>query len=350
MEITELDINDEGIAGGTPAGDALLHQVADLAALVRTVDAPDGPALVKDSFLGELAHPEAGILSRRFVATEDGTVVGYLAIDVMAAENPQLAAAELLVHPDHRGRGHGSALLRFALDHCRSEGRSVLASATIGTWKDGPERPDHGSKFLERNGFELAIVNVRRDCPVDALDPETERRHWDAAAASGFDYEVRGWTGPAPEDLVESLARMEAMVLEEIPLGELDMAPEQVDAAKVRAKEAATAAHRKIGVETVAVHRATGEVVAHTRFDAFADPAAEHCLLKITIVDPAHRGHRLGLLVKLANLRLLREAFPNVKRIWTSNADVNEHMIAINDRLGYRPVDAIRVYQRPIRP
>jgi hypothetical protein len=57
------------------------------------------------------------------------------------------------------------------------------------------------------------------------------------------------------------------------------------------------------------------------------------------VVARAHRGHRLGLLVKVAMLELLAGREPGLERIITGNADVNEHMIAINTELGYRILD-----------
>ena len=49
-----------------------------------------------------------------------------------------------------------------------------------------------------------------------------------------------------------------------------------------------------------------------------------------------HRGRRLGLLVKLAMLDLLAAREPQVTRLITGNADGNQHMIAINEQLGFR--------------
>ena len=48
----------------------------------------------------------------------------------------------------------------------------------------------------------------------------------------------------------------------------------------------------------------------------------------------AHRGHRLGLRMKLAMLDWLREDRPDVEAIDTWNAAGNVPMIAINDALG----------------
>jgi hypothetical protein len=53
-------------------------------------------------------------------------------------------------------------------------------------------------------------------------------------------------------------------------------------------------------------------------------------------VAGAHRGHRLGLLLKLAMLDLLAAREPQVARILTGNADGNQHMIAINEQLAFR--------------
>jgi RimJ/RimL family protein N-acetyltransferase len=54
-----------------------------------------------------------------------------------------------------------------------------------------------------------------------------------------------------------------------------------------------------------------------------------------TVVTRKHRGHRLGLLVKIAMMEWLATTEPQLERITTWNAEVNEHMIAINEAMGY---------------
>ena len=51
-----------------------------------------------------------------------------------------------------------------------------------------------------------------------------------------------------------------------------------------------------------------------------------------------HRGHRLGVAVKVANLRLLQRERPDITRLTTYNAEVNSHMIGVNEALGFRPL------------
>jgi hypothetical protein len=57
-------------------------------------------------------------------------------------------------------------------------------------------------------------------------------------------------------------------------------------------------------------------------------------------VTREHRGHRLGLLLKLAMMELLTTTEPQLERMETSNAASNTHMAAVNDALGYVPSGA----------
>jgi hypothetical protein len=55
-----------------------------------------------------------------------------------------------------------------------------------------------------------------------------------------------------------------------------------------------------------------------------------------TVVLPRHRGHRLGLLVKIEMMDVLARQAPEVRYVITGNAGQNEYMIAINEQLGYK--------------
>ena len=81
-----------------------------------------------------------------------------------------------------------------------------------------------------------------------------------------------------------------------------------------------------------------GELVAITQLGV--DPlGAGLGYQSLTAVAGPHRGHRLGLLVKVAMLELLAAHEPQLSQILTRNADGNEHMIAINTELGFEVLD-----------
>ena len=81
-------------------------------------------------------------------------------------------------------------------------------------------------------------------------------------------------------------------------------------------------------------HDDTGELAALTEMAVDpADPGWGHQVF--TVVTRKHRGHRLGLLLKIAMMELLATTEPQLERISTWNAESNEHMIAVNEAMGY---------------
>lgn len=83
-----------------------------------------------------------------------------------------------------------------------------------------------------------------------------------------------------------------------------------------------------------AIEVATGELVGFTVIGL--PRASEHIAAQFgTVVAPNHRGHRLGILVKIANLRNVAELAPPTRRVRTWNALGNDPMIRLNVALGF---------------
>jgi len=88
-----------------------------------------------------------------------------------------------------------------------------------------------------------------------------------------------------------------------------------------------------------------GELVGYS--DVNVSHASTHQgSVGITFVLPGHRGHSLGLAVKLANHRSLVAALPECALVRTTNADSNAHMNAVNERLGYQQVEEMLEVQK----
>jgi RimJ/RimL family protein N-acetyltransferase len=147
---------------------------------------------------------------------------------------------------------------------------------------------------------------------------------------------VLSWEGPAPERYIGQVAALNQHG-EDAPL-EDGHERKRWDAARVLAAQQRTADQGLRHYSVAARHHRTGELVALT--DLEVDPQMpEWGYQGLTVVARPHRGHRLGLLVKVAMLELLAGREPQLERIITGNADVNEHMIAINTELGYQVLD-----------
>jgi GNAT superfamily N-acetyltransferase len=336
MEIRRVD----------PADKDTLRQVHELFEAVRATETPELAPTPERHYAGALQHPPPNSEYRCYTAVEDGTVLGQTWVYLPLKENTHYAEAELAVHPGHRRRGVGTALLDHLLELAREERRGELVVTVRAAVADGSDRPDTGARFLERHGFTAALTEIARSLRLDTFDTATEQRLWDESIGFADDYELVSWIGRCPEQYVEGLGRIDSQIFAEIPLGDIDLRPRTIDADFVRAREDRAEAQEHLLIRTIAVHRASGDVAANTLI--YAHEGQAHADQAITIVDKDHRGHRLGLLTKLANLRQLREHHTYITDIWTGNADTNANMVAINDQLGFRPVDARVSYRRLI--
>ena len=69
-----------------------------------------------------------------------------------------------------------------------------------------------------------------------------------------------------------------------------------------------------------------------------------------TAVSRAHRGHRLGLLLKIDMMRWLAEAEPQLEVMETWNNADNGFMVRVNELLGYRLSQVYATYELTLSP
>jgi GNAT superfamily N-acetyltransferase len=196
-------------------------------------------------------------------------------------------------------------------------------------------------------GGECRLPNTRRMLALDALD-----RGWLAglraeARRQAAGYSLVGWVRRAPEEHIEGAAAVMASI-NDAPIDDLDVQDEMWDAARLRDMESrwiAAGGYRRM---LVARHDATGAYAGLTEVLIRGGHAAEMASQGATVVVPAHRGHRLGLLLKTAMLETILAEEPSVRRIDTWNADSNGPMVAINEQLGFQAVEAWSEWQAAI--
>ena len=258
-------------------------------------------------------------------------------VELPMKENLTTSYGHVLVPPDQRRRGYGSSMLDHVLDVAREHGRARMVTS-VHTPYDGPAdgsgHPDR--EWAGRRGFELDISNVVRllDLPIPDERLEELAAH---AAPHHRDYTLRRFRGPVPDDIVEDFGRLVGTLMVEAPTGQVEREHEDMDLERIRSDEAVFEASGRVKYTTVAV-APDGELAAYTELVVPRyDPA--HVYQWGTLVLPAHRGHRLGLATKVHNLRWLQQEVPERAALMTFNAEVNAHMVAINEALGFRPVE-----------
>jgi GNAT superfamily N-acetyltransferase len=251
-----------------------------------------------------------------WVARVDGAVAGV----AMLRCDDRLAEFGIQVHPAYRRRGIGSRLLAAVAEAARREGsRTLVAEASAS-----------GAAFLEASGFtcvlslNLMLLKIADASGVDEL-----------VRADHPGYRLVRWIGMVPDDLAETFAVAKSA------MGDMPTA-ENWDTARVRDMALAVEKRGDTLLTVAALH---GDTIAG--FTELVIPAGEEAraIQYDTAVVPGHRGNRLGLWVKAAMLRWLREDWPGVREIETDNAEDNTHMLAVNERLGFRPLRQTRQYQ-----
>ena len=328
-EITQLD----------PADEATVEAVQALRIAVEAADIPDFPPPCPYAFRAELTFPRTTKRSEHFVARSGGTVAGYLALDLPLRENLDNLDVSLAVHPAHRRRGVGRALHAYLLERMRELGRSRYAAGTVEALPGGPARDDSGRWFAATVGAKSALDEVRRRLDLTALDEAAVDRMLAEATAKAAGYRLVTWQDAAPEEYAADVGYLDGRLVSDAPMGDLRWDPPKVDVARLREVDQAIGAGRWHRYSAGAVHEGSGRMVALTTI-ARQETSPWHAFQWITLVDPEHRGHRLGALVKVANLRYAQRHEPKLRVVDTWNAAVNQHMIAINEAIGFRPVDA----------
>jgi GNAT superfamily N-acetyltransferase len=355
------------------------------------VDTPDIPFPSPEAFDGRIRLPWPGSTHEQHLAILDGAPAGHLELNLPQLDNQANINVQLTVHPAWRRRGVGRALHAFAVERVRALGRTHLIAPTIDRHPDGAapapasdgsaafvpasegrpafapaseRRPafapasdgsgafasasegrpagggpvvpavDGSAAFATAMGAVAGLVETRSRLEVGAVDP--------VAVADG--YRIVQWTGVGPEEHLGDIAYLAGRLNEDAPTGDIAWEAEKHDAERVRAAEETSVARQRTVLHTGAVHEATGRLVAWTRL-ACRDDVRWHAWQDITIVDPGHRGQRLGLAVKVGNLRYARRLRPELRAIDTFNAAENAHMLRINQALGFRPVDAWTQWQ-----
>ena len=286
---------------------------------------PSGPTRLKNYQHGSDGTPFGGI----WLAREEGELVGMAAAMFPRRENLDAAGVSGAVHPDHRKRGIGRALLERVREDAAAAGRTKIYSGTM----EGTA----GQTAMAALGFEPIHTYAISQLDLHAADRSRwERLHDDALARSG-DYELVRIVGSTPDAQVEDVVALFAAI-NDAPMTDPDAEPDVWDADRVRAYDAAMAARRQTVYRVMARHRPTGQWAGHTVLcvDEF-DPEVGH--QEDTSVVPAHRGHRLGLRLKTDMLRWIAEERPEVRATETWNSVENHHMLAVNEILGTQVVD-----------
>ena len=282
-------------------------------------------------------HPDWDFV---LVSGHDGDrVVGAGLVNMPLADNLNHAYLEVYVPEAERGRGVGTALLAAIEKAALSRMRNVLVAEAV----TPPGGTSAGESFATAHGYALANREA-----LKVIDLQEASDGWAAlderVAERIGGYRIVEWGGITPEEHIEEVCGALNRFISMIPTGDLEMDDLDYTPERLRRNEARgvdLGSTRFVG----AALAPDGSLAGYT--DLFVEEASRsRGRIGITMVLPEHRGRSLGLAVKLATHRSLVAQVPECRIVATGNADVNVHMNAVNELMGYRLVEQVLEFQK----
>lgn len=321
MEIREIDVHDQAqLASWFEAeGAAISH------------DRPHAVRRTFDALVTQVTSPSDYFEPVLLAAFEGDAILAVAELGFSLQDNQHLADLEVTVRPEHRRRGIGRQLYAAATDRRRAAGRSSACAELCVVADDGP------LAFARAMGAES--VHEEDHLVVELpLAADHVRR---LAARTAGDYEIVTWQGRCPDDLLVAYAEMRTQMNQDVPTGELDHEAVVMTPERIRAGEERLA--KSYDIVVAAARRTDGVLGGYSL--VFLARGSDQVLQDDTLVMPAHRGHRLGLALKLATYDVVSASHPERTSMHTWTDPDNHAMYATNAAFGYRPVERMHQVQ-----
>ncbi|HET7691421.1 MAG TPA: GNAT family N-acetyltransferase [Nocardioidaceae bacterium] len=314
MEIREL----------VPLVDDDIERVSKLIVETLAVDAPWVYPMTTESRATFWRNGWDGEPPRIFVGEEDGEVLVWGQLDLPERDNTHLAWTGVLVALEHRRRGLGSQMFEHLEAVSRAAGRTSIG---IDGWES-----EGALGFAAHFGLERKSQSIQRRMYVDKVDRELLAKQLEEARSASAGYELLRVFGATPDEMVDEVVEITAAI-NDAPTDDLDIEDEVFSAERLRDYEETSLAVGRL-YTIYARHRETGRLAGKTIVQVELErPHIGH--QHDTSVVSAHRGHRLGMLLKASMVEWLAEEEPQLELIDTWNAESNDHMIGVNEQLGY---------------
>lgn len=293
---------------------------------------------------------------RLLLARVDGVIVGRGIVETGVGDDADTSWVNVDVLPDYRGRGIGTALAEGVEALAREFGSRKAISYIAVPDAAGERLPsptgvgsipadDFCVRFLLARGYRLE--QIERGSRVALPVADLEARLASALATTGADYRLHHWVDATPEAWREDIAVLGNRMSTDAPSAGLEEPEEEWTVERVIAADERNLASPRTRLVTVVEHVPSGRLVG---FTVFSVPPQTHRSVSqyATLVMREHRGHGLGMLLKVANLDHLARVAPGHPSITTFNAEENRHMLSINEALGFAPLASEGAFRKDL--
>lgn len=335
MKVKEFIIETFDIPTAT---DEQWEEMIDLRQIIHHTNNPDDPApnreLQRKSWE---QYPDNPFMRPHFFSirsSETDKLIGLYVYGYAKETHPQyedqkhVAFADMFLLEDYRRRGYGTEILRELIQNLQAIGNITIAQCDTNI--------ADGEKFAEAFGGSIAIRAVSNRLYAKDID-WAMLEDWYAETsdlATTNNVTMEHFEGLINEDDLEQYAKFYTEVMNQQPFEELEGVENTFTPDLMRQNEERLAKTGTIHVTKIA-READGTISGMTEF--FYNPANPHKLEQgLTGVQQNYRGRKLGKWLKAAMMLHIRDTYPELQFINTTNANSNAPMLAINNKLGFK--------------
>jgi GNAT superfamily N-acetyltransferase len=283
--------------------------------------------------------------TRLFVARDESRIVGAGRYEIEPGDDPTTAWLMVDVLPGVRNSGIGAALSEKLQGVARADGIRKAIVYAVSPYGAGDRlvaptgfgsvpRENPEVRFLLGNGYRLE--QVVRGSRL-ALPADVSARLEETIEAAGPDFAIHSWVDRTPAKWREEMAFLRQLMSTEEPDAGLDEPEDIWTVERLVANEERLAESPRTLVTAAVEHVPSGTIAGFTTLSVPRE-LDRTVSQEDTLVRREHRGHRLGMLLKLANLAAVQRLFPGHPAIITFNAEENRHMLDVNEAVGFVPI------------
>lgn len=305
-------------------------------------DRPRAISRTWGALVGSVRTPSPYLGRELIAAVEGDQVVGVAELELPLQDNLHLAELSIHVLPAHRRRRIGRLLFDEVDRRRRATGRTTLLAELLLSQADAiADAPAPGMAFCTALGF----VSVHEEEHL-ALPLPVDAGRMDALRRETAGYEIVSWRARCPEELRAAYCRMRTQMEQDVPAGEVEHSARVIDEERLRSQEERMA---PLYHQIVSAARRThdGEMAGYSLL--FLPRDSLDVLQDDTLVMPDHRGHGLGMQLKLATLDVVTSEHPDrvLMHTWTDAS--NAAMYRTNAAFGYTTAEVMHEMQRKDR-
>lgn len=281
------------------------------------------------TLVANLNHPEAEMHYFSVLDTELNLQVGSMMYAIVKDNSPSYEGMKEIVSfnieflKENRTQELENLALQRVYEFAAEKQKSVLITNSD---------EEEGKRFFKRIGAQEALAGIENRLNLKKLDWNLVKQWTKDGIMKSPDTRIE-FHSIIPNAIIDSFCRVYTEVINQQPFDNLDIGKMIFTPESYRQQEQMfeSVGRRKLiflSFEPDGKISGLTEMLYNTKKETMIEQM-------MTGVGEEYRGRGLGKLLKAQMLLMLKNDYPQIKTITTTNATSNEPMISINERLGF---------------